>query len=563
MLAESARGRGTGIEPESTMNPEVAPLPGVSTPARAPVSPPLTAGLGPPGGGARRQVIVVGAGLGGLATAISLARAGVSVIVLERAPQAGGKLRTVEIAGRHIDVGPTVLTMKWVFDELFASAGRSFEEAVPLREAETLARHVFADGSVLDLHRDSEATAEAIARFASPREADGYRRFVAYASRIYDTVEDPFLRAPRPTVASMMKTAGRIGLGALLSIDGHRTLWSSLGTFFADPRLRMLFGRYATYTGSSPFAAPATLNVIADVERRGVWMVEGGMRRVAEAFRSLAVDLGVELRTGCDVRSVIVEGGHVKGVRLADDTRVLADAVVWNGDAEALARGLAGGPASRAVDGPPERSLSACTEATVAIVSGPRLLHHTVFFSADYEAEFADLAAGRVPRDPTVYVCAQDRDARGARSPDASDHERLFCLVNAPANADEPGASSWLEESNEWKARMDRTLARGGLRVAAKLGSVTTTPRDFHRAFPGTGGALYGPASHGMMSPFARTGATTKLPGLYLAGGSAHPGAGVPMVTRSGMLAAKQILADHASTWASSKTATPGGTSTR
>ena len=214
-----------------------------------------------------------------------------------------------------------------------------------------------------------------------------------------------------------------------------------------------------------------------------------------------------------------------------------------------------------------ERALSSLRQAlsaiSVAETAGVALLHHTVFFSNDYEAEFADLAAGRVPRDPTVYVCAQDRDAEGARSPDAPAHERLFCLINAPATADEARGSSWLEESTEWKARMDRTLARGGLRVTAKQGSVTMTPRDFHRAFPGTGGALYGPASHGMMSPFARTGATTKLPGLYLAGGSAHPGAGVPMVTRSGMLAAKQMLSDHASIWPSSPTATPGGTSTR
>ena len=128
---------------------------------------------GPTSGSSRRQVVVVGAGIGGLATAIELALAGVSVTVLERAERAGGKLRTVEIAGETIDVGPTVLTMKWVFDELFAHAGRRFDDVVTLEKASTLARHVFADGSVLDLFHDVEASAAAIATFAGAREADG------------------------------------------------------------------------------------------------------------------------------------------------------------------------------------------------------------------------------------------------------------------------------------------------------------------------------------------------------------------------------------------------------
>jgi 1-hydroxycarotenoid 3,4-desaturase len=516
--------------------------------------------------------VVVGAGIGGLATAIELASAGVSVIVLERAAGPGGKLRTTEIAGRFIDVGPTVLTMKDTFDELFAHAGARFDERVSLRRAETLARHVFADGSVLDLHTDPERSVEAIRAFAGPREADGYRRFMAYAGRIHDTVEEPFLRSARPTVASMVKTAGRIGMGALLSIDGHRTLWASLGGFFGDARLRMLFGRYATYTGSSPFHAPATLNVIAEVERRGVWLVDGGMGRVARAFEDLALSLGIEIRYGCQVDSLMVDEGRVRGVRLVDDSRVLADAVVWNGDAEALQRGLAGPAPRKAVEGKNERSLSAFTVAQVAETAGVPLLHHTVFFSGNYEAEFTDLEAGRAPNDPTVYVCAQDRTDVGVRtdaSP-ASSAERLFFLTNAPARGDDPsyedgarGERRVHEETYEWRTRMARTLARGGLEVKASLGESTTTPRDFARAFPGTGGALYGPASHGMMSPFARSGATTRLPGLYLAGGSAHPGAGVPMVTRSGMLAAKQMLADHGSTWRSAPMATLGGTSMR
>lgn len=517
------------------------------------------------------RVIVVGAGVGGLVAAIALAAAGVEVRVLERAAGLGGKMRQIGVAGLPFDAGPTVLTMRHVFDEIFDEAGASLEARVPLVRAGILARHAWGDGKTLDLFADLERSAEAVGRFAGPADAKGFLAFSAYARRIYDTVEQPFLRAERPTFTSMLRAAGQVGLAALFRIDGHRTLWASLGDFFESPRLRQLFARYATYCGSSPFECPATLNVVAHVEREGVHYVRGGMARLAEALGELAREKGATIRTGAEVREILVgSGGRVRGVELEGGERLEADAVVLNADAAALAAGLFGPRAKRGAPEPGPRSLSALTFARVAEVEGFPLVRHNVFFSDDYEAEFAALfrpgkgAVGEMPALGTAYVCAQDREDELAGEkepprPDARRTERLFCLLNAPATGDRRTLSE--REIDACDSSTLELLRRAGLSLRNETPPRVTTPSDFERLYPATGGALYGPASHGMRSPFARASSRTKIPGLYLCGGSAHPGAGVPMVALSGRLAARSLLSDLASTARSRPAATPGGTS--
>ena len=517
------------------------------------------------------RVVVVGAGVGGLTAAVELARRGLEVTVLERAARVGGKMREVEVAGRTFDVGPTVLTMRSTFDEIFQAAGETLDEHVTLDPVEVLARHAWSDGSRLDLFSDVDRTADAIGTFAGARESQGYRRFCEYARDIHETVKGPFLTAERPTLVSIVKAFGTIGVGALLKMDGYRTLWGALGDFFHDPRLLQLFGRYATYAGSSPFSAPATLNVIAHVEREGVWLVRGGMYRLAEALSAVAQKLGATVRTGASVSEILVEGGRATGVRLTTGETLHASAVVLNADSAALRDGLFGKGVKRAVDSPGPRSLSAMTWAVVGTTRGVPLVRHNVFFSDDYPREFRQLFdQGAVPDAPTVYVCAQDRDDAGAiggvpAGAPAGDStpvpERLFCLVNAPANGD--SRTLTLTEIQRCETAMKEILLRCGLTMTESAPPLVTTPSDFARMFPATGGALYGAASHGWMAPFSRPGARARTPGLYLCGGSAHPGAGVPMVAQSARLAARALMSDLASTWRSKRVAMPGGMSMR
>ena len=508
------------------------------------------------------RVAVVGAGMAGLVAAVDLAARGVEVVVLERAAAPGGKMREVKVGGRLLDVGPTVLTMPWVFEEIFAAAGTSLARHLTLHPAEILARHAWDEGGRLDLFADARRTADAVGSFAGSAEARGYLRFRDQARRIYETLEQPFIRATRPSPFSLAGRVGVRGLGGLLQIKPFATLWGALGEYFHDDRLRQLFGRYATYCGSSPYLAPATLMLVAHVEQEGVWLVEGGMHRLAEALAALAAKLGVTFRYETEVSEVRLAGGKVSGVVTALGERLDATAVVVNADVTAVAAGLFGHAVAAAVPSRPAsaRSLSAATWALVASTAGFPLVRHNVFFSKDYAREFDDiLTHHRLPTAPTVYVCAQDRSDADGPADDGA--ERLFCIVNAPPTGDHHAFDN--REIEECAKRTFRLLERCGLEVRHRPEMTrVTTPAGFHGLFPGTGGALYGQASHGWAASFARPGARTRIPGLYLAGGSTHPGPGVPMAALSGRLAASSLVSDLGSTNRSRATATRGGTST-
>jgi 1-hydroxycarotenoid 3,4-desaturase len=513
----------------------------------------------------RLPVVVVGAGFGGLAAAVRLAACGETVVVVERELRPGGKARAVHVSGRSIDVGPTVLTMRWVFDALFALAGDRLDDAVSLSTPDVIARHAFADGQTLDLYSEVERTAGAITQFAGAREADGYRRFAAHSAAIAETVRGPFLTSERPSITGMLMQAGKLGLGALGRVDAHRTMWASLSSFFDDPRLRQIFARYATYVGSSPFEAPGTFNLIAHVEREGVAVVRGGMSRLADALATLAAGMGVTFQYGSRVREIVTAEGRAAGVLVEDATGrrelVAARAVIANADVSVLAGGAFGAAAAGAVKiVPPERrSLSALTWAVVGEAAGLRLEHHNVFFSRNYPAEMHALfGERRLPEEPTVYVCAQDR-IPDATAPERGDSERFLMIVNAPAVADRAPLTA--EEVERCERSMLSVLARTGLTLTPRA-TVVTTPSSFEQIAPGTGGAIYGEAAHGPFSPLSRPSSRTRLPGLYLAGGSVHPGPGVPMAALSGGHAAQAVVSDLASTVRWPQAAIAGFTST-
>jgi 1-hydroxycarotenoid 3,4-desaturase len=509
------------------------------------------------------RVVVIGAGIGGLVSALLLASRGLDVTLVEAGDGPGGKMRAVQVDGARIDAGPTVFTMRWVFDELLAEAGSSLDALVALEPLSVLARHAWrGHDERLDLHADVQRSADAIARFSSPSEGTRFLAFCAEARRIYRRLERPHIRSSRPSVGQMVADLGPSGLHALAGLGPFATLWQALGRHFRDPRLRQLFARYATYCGASPWAAPATLMLVAHVELDGVWSIGGGMARLAQRMADLAAARGVRLRYGTPAQRIVATGGRVSAVELRGGERLAADSVVFNGDANALALGLLGNDAIiRAPLKASERSLSAVTWAIHAQSEGFPLARHNVFFDNDYASEFSDVFhARRLPRRGTVYVCAQDRLHD---HPAPAGRERLLALVNAPADGDHNAFDA--SETEPCEHRSLALLKHCGLHLDLKGRSqvLRRTPVDFDRLYPGSGGALYGPATHGWMALFRRPGAATALPGLYLAGGSVHPGPGVPMAAMSGRLAAATLLAHLDSISRSRRVRIAGGTSMR
>jgi 1-hydroxycarotenoid 3,4-desaturase len=465
------------------------------------------------------RVTIIGAGMAGLVAALLLAHAGEDVTILESAPQAGGKLHQNHIDGRNIDSGPTVFTMRPVFDRIFAATGTTLESHLTLKKLDILARHSWPDGARLDLFADPAHNIEAITQFAGAGAATGYAAFAARAQKIFELLDAPFMQIPQPGLLGLVARAGP----GLRKISPFATLWDELAKYFADPRLRQLFARYATYCGSSPFEAPATLALIAHAEALGVWSIEGGMIRLAEVFQSLAEAAGAKFRFNERVTNIETANARVSAVTTAQ-ARHPADAVIANADLAAIDAGLLGQAAQRAVTGlsrGAKPSFSAVTWAFTGAAKTFPLAHHNVFFSPDYQAEFAQLRAGRLPPHPTVEISAP------TGGPD------FFALINAPANAAQAGP--------EARAAMLAQCAACGLGLEIDT-AIQTDPAAWSQKFPATEGALYGRALTNWKDSFARPGAVTKLPGFYLAGGGIHPGPGLPMAATSGRIAAQCVL---------------------
>lgn len=489
------------------------------------------------------HTLIIGAGIGGLAAAIELAASGLPVTVLEAQAAGGGKIRSAGTAAGPIDAGPTVLTMPWIFDEILRRSGAPLAERVTLQACEVLAHHRWRDGSRLNLYADAKRSIDSVGIFAGRKAADEYRIFCRAAQRAFDALSDSFMRAPQPGLLGLARKSGLGGLRDAAHIQPFVTLWRSLEKAFSDVRLRQLFARYATYCGSSPFRAPATLMLIAHAEQCGVWTLRGGMSALSSALADAARELGVQFEFNARVTQICTRGARAVGIQLADGRSMASTSIVVNADTNALASGLFGPAVSRAVRPTPvhSRSLSAVTWSGAGHFPDADLQLHNVFFSTNYEAEFkSSLTLGKVPAEPTVYLFAADRD-NGA-PPDAAT-ERTFILINAPPDGDRHSYD------REERQRMSQTVLRQlqACGVDAALAFETfeiDTPAEFNERYPATGGALYGPATHGWYAAFRRPGNRTRVPGLYVAGGGVHPGAGLPMAAWSGVLAARSIISD-------------------
>jgi phytoene desaturase len=484
------------------------------------------------------RVVVVGAGLGGLAAAARLAAAGHAVTVFERADTPGGKLGVVTRDGFTFDTGPSLLTMPDLLDDLFAATGGPAD--LPVTPVDPACGYVFADGTRLDLPHAVAAVPAALDAALGDGAGASWTALHEHSRRLWDLVGEPVLRRPLTTAALARMSARPADLRA---VAPWRTLDGLGARLLPDPRLRTWLNRYATYSGSDPRRTPAVLAVTAFVEQEfGAWWVPGGLRRIVDAVVDRCVALGVTLHPGTPVDEVLVERGRAAGVR-AGGREVRADVVVSGVDAHVLHERLLPRDVARRA----RRRLHRTPRSTAGFVlllglsgrePGPA---HRVWFPRDQHAEF-DAIFGREPRpvpDPTVYVHTPDDPA--LRPDDAS--EGWFVLVNAPLHApgrgvdwDAPGLAE------RYRDRVLGVLAARGADVRDRLRfAEVLTPAELERRTGSPGGAIYGTASHGPRAALRRPANRGPVPGLYLVGGSAHPGGGIPLVLMSAEIVAGLI----------------------
>ncbi len=484
------------------------------------------------GGGALR-VVVVGGGMGGLAVAIRLRAAGHEVTLLERNRVVGGKLADLTDGGFTFDLGPSLVTLPQVLDEVFRCVGSTLADHVGLVRLDPQFHYHWPDGSTLTVHDDAGETAAAFETFA-PGAGAAWRRFDEHGRRIWDTAERTFFAGPMGdplTLARRMRSPRD-----LTAIDPLRTLARAAGAFFDDPRLQQWVGRYATYSGSSPYRAPATLACIPHVEARyGCWYPTGGVGRLRDAVEEVARDAGVDVRTGIDVAAIRTDGPRVRGVESVQGERLDADVVVANADAEHLYSDLL--PDERALRRVrrAERSTSGFVVCVGARGHTPAMGHHNVWFSGDPRHEFGQLDAGHLADEPTVYACVSSvTDA--SQAPDGC--ENWFLLVNTPPGVD-------VDREAYTDVVLDR-LADHGIDLRARAALIrTSTPADLAHRARAPGGAIYGTSSNGRRAAFVRPANRGAREGLYLVGGSSHPGGGLPLVTSSARIVADLVADDR------------------
>ncbi|HST86227.1 MAG TPA: phytoene desaturase family protein [Kineosporiaceae bacterium] len=498
------------------------------------------------------RVVVIGAGMGGLAAAARLGALGHQVTVCEQSAAIGGKLGWFQKAGFSFDTGPSLLTLPAVYRDLFRKTGAPLEDVLDLAPVDPVCHYRFADGLELDI---PNAAPYLVAQAWDEALGDGagadWTAFMAHAARVWDVTRGPFLEAPL--------AGARTLLGLSRNLGDVRTVapWLSLRglgrRYLKHPQQRMFLDRYATYTGSDPRAAPAALASVPYVEQAfGAWYVPGGLYRLGEALAQRTRDVGVTIRTETTVDRVLISGNRVDGVRLADGERLAADTVVANADAQHLYRDLLPG-----TEGAPGRKL--LRKATPSL-SGfvlllalrgrtPGLRHHTVLFPADYDAEF-DHVFGTGSRrgkpapvpDPAIYISAPDDPA--LRPDDA--HEAWFVLVNAPRHdpRDTGRGVDWDAAglAEKYADRILELMAQRGLDVRDRLlWRQVRTPADLERETHSVGGSIYGSSSNGARAAFLRPANRSAVDGLFLVGGSSHPGGGLPLVGMSAAIVAELI----------------------
>jgi diapolycopene oxygenase len=497
------------------------------------------------------NVAVVGGGLAGLSAACTLAARGHKVTLFEKNEWVGGKAAVHHQDGFRFDMGPTILTLPSVLKRIFDEAGRKLEDAMQLVALDPQWRCFFTDGGVLDLVADVQQMKQNLQRFSGRSDiADGYDRFMTISKKLHEVSDRFFFWRSVGGIGDTMEVSGAFSASVLMDVLSLRMGQSVAGlvrSCVKDERAAQMIDHFTQYVGSSPEASPAVLCGIAHMQtEEGVWYPMGGTRAVPIALEKLARELGVDIRTGTDVASIQNDGTRVTGLTTTAGEQFSFDAIVSNCDSVRTHRELLGGSeAQRRFD--KRRSYEpACSGVVLYLGLNKRydhLLHHNFVFSRDPHEEFDYIyRQGKPAPDPTAYVCAPS-STEPAVAPEGG--EALYILVHTPYLRPEHDWSKMLPEYRE--VILDKLESTGGMKGIRDRIVIENalTPEGIHKRYRVLNGAIYGLASHGrFVGAFKPANRSRDLAGLYLAGGAAHPGPGMPMVMMSGWIAGDTVDQD-------------------
>lgn len=484
------------------------------------------------------KVAIIGAGIGGLATAGLLAAKGHEVHVFEKNERVGGKMNIVQRDGYRFDTGPSLFTMPNILQKMYIKLGTKLEDELTLSPLSPICRYFYKDGTIFDCEENLNQTLKHIRSFA-PEDEAAYINFLEYANNIYDKTADAFIFNP----LYEFRDFKNLDLLSFFGIDAFSTVSDRVDSKFKSDYLRKFFKRFTTYNGSSPFLAPATLNVIPHVEiNQGGFYIDGGLYKLAENLQDLAEKFGVAFHFNADVKKIETLNKKTKGINVNGEL-FESDIVVSNSDAtETIVKLLDNNDASLSTKQKAMNVEPSCSGFVVLLGVNKKydqLSHHNLFFTSNYEKEFSQIFDDCImPDDPTIYI-ANTSCSNPDHAPEGGSN--LFILVNAPYLSD---SFDWKIHAEVYASKVISELENRGLddlKTHIKYQEIIT-PQDFYDKYASNKGSIYGTSSNSKFAAFARPRNKYRgVDGLYLVGGSTHPGGGIPLVVQSALNAVELI----------------------
>ena len=493
-----------------------------------------------------KKIVVIGAGIGGMCAAARLARAGHHVEIYESSDRPGGKCRTEWIGRYAFDTGPSLLTIPAVYRDFFQRTGKHMGQVMEIEAVDPSFDYRFHDGkSVQFTNLSRKKTLESITTTFGPDAASQWDAVLNRAERMWDVSREPFVESELKSPFSLLK---RRHILRDLRIIAPRATLRDFG--LRNPYLAKIMDRYATYSGSDPRKAPAVLSTIAFIEEAfGAWHIKGGIGTLSDHIAARCEKVGATIHLDTPVASINLKGNKVIGLTLANGESVDADIVISNADAGFTYNKLITTSTRRVKKVRKELSKLEPSLAGFSLLLGlrpsshPRLSHHTILFPEDYDAEFESIFTKKLPVEkPTIYICPPNDPAMVK----SEGHEALFILVNAPRHSENSSEGfNWSDRefSQRYANSIIDQIEAQGISIRDRLDLLEIrTPLDLENSVNAPGGSIYGTSSNGPRAAFLRAKNRSPLKNLYLVGGSAHPGGGLPLVGLSAEIVANAIL---------------------